>query len=126
MLVYLLSGAFILPSALVLLACRYELINSYEFCFGVHLGPLIISTAFIAVGSIPAIAIVLYYRWQWLIVIPAVLLALNGLALWTGLFWLSMMIPSELQDPIFYAGETLYAIAALAAGIVWLVRLLQR
>lgn len=122
MLVCLVSGAIVLPSALLLLACRYELIDSYDLCLRAHLGPLVALALFTNVGGAAAIAVLFILRKPWLIALPAALLALNALSFWTNLFWLKNMIPSELHDPIFYAGNVLYGVVALIAGFVWLIR----
>jgi hypothetical protein len=121
MLVFLLSGAIVLPSALLLLACRYELIDSYELCLRAHFFPLIFLAVFTNVGGGAAIAILYIFRKHLLIALPAIVLALNALTFWTNMFWLGKLIPSELHDPIFYAGNALYAVVALFAGIVWLI-----
>jgi len=121
MLVYLVSGAIILPVALLLLTCRFELIQSHDLCFSAHLGPLMVLSAFIGIGWIPAIGVVVVYRNQWEIVLPAVLLILNGLLLWLPSLWMGV-IPSALVDPVLYAGAALYAITAVSTGLVWLVR----
>ena len=49
-------------------------------------------------------------------------LALPGALLLLGCQFDIIVIPSELSDSIFYSGVTLYGIAALSAGLVWMVR----
>ena len=121
MLVYLVSGILILPTALLLLACRFELIQSEDLCFSAHLGPLMALAAFTGIGWIPAIGVVIVYRDLWLVVLPAVLLALIGLSLWLPSIWVGL-IPSALVDPILYVGAAIYAITATSTGLIWLVR----
>lgn len=125
MFVYLVSGAIVLPGALLLLLCRYDLIDANDLCLRAHFLPLMFLALFTNIGGGAAIAILLIFRGHLLITLPAVLLALNALALWTNIFWLGKVIPSELHDPIFYAGNAVYATVALFAGVVWLIRSLK-